>query len=117
MRSHPITCTQELLKAFQECKVSLSMATLLAQPDPSAPLTLATDACTSAVGVVLQQRVKNASKPLVFFSKKLNSAQQKHSAYDRELLATYEAVKQFLHMMETRLFIIFTDHKPITCAF
>jgi hypothetical protein len=26
-------------------------------------------------------------------------------------------VKNFRHMLEARYFIIFTDHKPITCAF
>jgi hypothetical protein len=69
------------------------------------------------MGAVLQQRVDNAWQPLVFFSKKLNSAQQKYSAYDRELLAVYEAVKHFRHMLEARHFIIFTGHKPITYAF
>jgi hypothetical protein len=42
------------------------------------------------MGAVLQQHVENAWQPLAFFSKKkLNSAQQKYSAYDRELLAIY----------------------------
>jgi hypothetical protein len=54
---------------------------------------------------------------LAFFSKKLNPAQQKYSAYDRELLAVYEAVKHFRHMLEARHFIIFADHKPITYGF
>jgi hypothetical protein len=57
------------------------------------------------------------SLTLAFFSKKLNPAQQKYSAYDRELLAVYEAVKHFRHMLEARQFIIFTYHKPITYAF
>jgi cleavage and polyadenylation specificity factor subunit 1 len=69
------------------------------------------------MGAVLQQRVDNTWQPLAFFSKELNPAQQKYSAYDRELLAVYEAVKHFRHMLETRHFIIFTDHKPITYAF
>jgi hypothetical protein len=69
------------------------------------------------MGVVLQQRVQNAWQPLAFFSRKLSPAQQKYSAYDRELLAIYEAVKHFRHMLEARHFIIFTDHKPITYAF
>jgi hypothetical protein len=64
------------------------------------------------MGHVLQQRVDNAWQPLAFFSKKLNPAQQKCNAYDRELLAVYEAVKHFRHMLEARHFIIFTDHKP-----
>jgi cleavage and polyadenylation specificity factor subunit 1 len=66
---------------------------------------------------MLQQRVKNAWQPLVFFSKKLNPAQQKHSAYDCELLAIYEAVKHFSHMLEVHYFILFTNHKPISYAF
>jgi cleavage and polyadenylation specificity factor subunit 1 len=98
--SHPITWTPELLKAFEECKASLSRATLLVHPDPSAPLAIATDASTSTMGAILQQRIKNAWQPLVFFSKKLSTAQQKYSAYDRELLAIYEAVKHFRHMLE-----------------
>jgi hypothetical protein len=49
--------------------------------------------------------------------KKLNTAQQKYSSYDRELLAIYEAFKHFRHMLEARHFTIFTDHKPITYAF
>ena len=96
--SHPITWTPELHKAFEECKASLSRATLLAHPDPSAPLALVTDASTSAMGAMLQQHVKNAWQLLGFFSWKLNSVQKKYSAYNRELLAIYEAVKHFRHM-------------------
>jgi cleavage and polyadenylation specificity factor subunit 1 len=65
---------------------------------------------------VLQQYARNVWQPLAFFSKKLSPAQQKYSAYDRELLWMYEAVKHF-RMLEARLFTIFTDHKPITYAF
>jgi cleavage and polyadenylation specificity factor subunit 1 len=46
----------------------------------------------------VQQRVKNGWQSLAF-SKKLNPAHQKYSAYDRELLAIYEAVKHFRHMV------------------
>jgi cleavage and polyadenylation specificity factor subunit 1 len=64
----------------------------------------------------VQQHVKNTWQTLAF-SKKLNPAQQKYSAYNRELLAIYEAVKHFRHMLEARHFSIFTDHKSITYAF
>jgi cleavage and polyadenylation specificity factor subunit 1 len=33
------------------------------------------------------------------------------------LLATYEAVKHFRHVLQEHHFTIFTDHKPITYAF
>jgi len=90
---------------------------MLAHPDGTIPIDLVTDASTTAMGAVLQQREQDAWKPLSFFSKKLNMAQQKYSAYDRELLAIYEAVMHFRHMLEARHFVIFTDHKPLTHAF
>jgi cleavage and polyadenylation specificity factor subunit 1 len=69
------------------------------------------------MGAVLQQFVNEDWQPLAFFAKKLNPTQQKYSAYDRELLAIYEAVKHFRQMLEARHFTIFTDHKPIIYAF
>jgi hypothetical protein len=115
--SHPIIWMPELHRAFEEYKASLSRATLLAHPDPSAPLALFTDASTSAMGAVLQQRIDSAWQPLAFFSRKLNPPQQKCSGYDRELLGVYEALKHFHHMLEACHFTVFTDHKPITFAF
>jgi hypothetical protein len=108
--SHPILWTPELLQAFADCKDNLSCATLLAHPDPTAPLALVTDASTSAMGTVLQQHVHNAWQPLAFFSRKLNPAQQKY----QELLAVYKAVRYFRHMLEACHFTIFTDHKPLS---
>lgn len=52
-----------------------------------------------------------------FFSRSLTPAQKKYSAYDRELLAIYTAIKHFKHILEGRNFTIYTDHKPITYAF
>jgi hypothetical protein len=46
----------------------------LAHPDPSETLALITDASISAMGAVLQQRVKDAWQPLASFFKKLNPA-------------------------------------------
>jgi cleavage and polyadenylation specificity factor subunit 1 len=51
------------------------------------------------------------------FLKKLNTAQQKYSVYDRELLAIYEAVRHFRYMLEARQFTILTDHKPLIYTF
>jgi hypothetical protein len=73
--------------AFEECKASLPHADLLACPNPSMALSLITDASTSARGAVLQQQFSNAWQPLAFCSKKLNPAQQKYVACDRELLS------------------------------
>jgi cleavage and polyadenylation specificity factor subunit 1 len=115
--SYPISWTPQLLQTFEDCKDNLSRATLLAHPDSLAPLALVTDASTTAMGAALQQRVHHKWQPLAFFSRKLTPTQQKYSAYDRELLAIYEAVHHFRHMLEARHFTIFTDHKPLIYAF
>jgi cleavage and polyadenylation specificity factor subunit 1 len=107
----------QLHKAFEEGKASLSCATLLAHHNPATPLALVTDASSPAMGALLQQLADNAWQPLIFFSKKLNATQQKYSAYDCELLAACEIVKYFRHMLESRHFALFTDHKPITFTF
>ena len=56
-------------------------------------------------------------KPLAFFSKKPNPAEAKYSAYDRELLAIYKAIKHFRYFIEDRRLNIFTDHKPLATMF
>lgn len=113
----PLTWTSEARQAFENSKNSLAQATLLAHPEVNAPLAITCDASDFTVGAVLQQRINNNWQPLAFFSKKLGSAERKYSAYDRELLSIYLAVKHFKHMIEGRHFTIFTDHKPITYAF
>lgn len=115
--SHPVGWTDETLNAFNNCKKSLCDATLLVHPDCHADLALVTDASDTAMGAVLQQRKNDIWQPLAFFSRKFNPAQQKYSPYDRELLAIYESVRYFRHMLEARHFTIYTDHKPITFAF
>ena len=103
--SQSINWTSELNRGFEECKASLSRATILAYPDWNAPIALVTDASSTAMRTVLQQRTKDAWQPLIF-SKKMCTAQQKYSAHDREMLAIYEDVKHFRHMLEARHFVI-----------
>ena len=100
--------------AFSECKQILANATLLVHPDPSAPLNITCDASNFAVGGVLQQYMDNVWQPPSFFSKKLNSAEKRYSAFDRELLAVYATIRHFRHNLEGRNFFVNTDHKPLT---
>jgi cleavage and polyadenylation specificity factor subunit 1 len=115
--SHPVTWTDALVAAFNKCKASLSRTALVSHPNPTAPLALVTDASTTAIVAVLQQRVQDVWQPLAFFSRKLSPAQQKYSAYDRELLVIYEVVRYFRHTLEARHFTFLKDHKPNTFAF
>lgn len=94
----------------------LAQATLLTHPKPGAPTNIMTDASDTAVGAVLQQHINGEWHPIAYFSKKLQPAESRYSAFDRELLAIYLAIKHFQHFLEGRPFHIFTDHKPLTCA-
>jgi len=108
--------TPDLDAAFCAAKTALVAAVPLVHPDNSAEISLATDASATHVGGVLQQREKGSWRPLSFFSKKLSPPELKYSAFDRELLAVYTAVKHFRFVLEGRKFAIFSDHKPLMSA-
>ncbi|GFU34035.1 transposon Tf2-6 polyprotein [Trichonephila clavipes] len=115
--SKPLNWSSEAITAFQRCKQALADAALLAHPSPSAPLALHVDASDYAIGGALHQVVDSELQPLAFFSRKLTSSEKSYSAYDRELLAIYWAIRYFRYMLEARTFTVFTDHKPLTYAF
>ena len=100
--------------AFHHAKARLAAAVRLTHPDPAASVALTTDASDLAVGAVLSQGPD--AQPLGFFSKKLSDSEKKYSAFDRELLAMYLAVKHFRPHLDGRQFPIYTDHKPLCGA-
>lgn len=112
-----IQWTDELINDFEKCKQQLANAALLSHPTYNAPTSLWIDASDTGMGGVLQQFFNGEWRPIAFYSKKLSSAQTKYSAYDRELLAAYSALKHFQYFLEGREFFICTDHKPLIYAF
>ena len=115
--SQKINWTPALDRSFNDCKKNLANATLLSHPHSNAPLGLFTDASNNSLGACLQQLVDNEWQPLTFFSKKLTKKQSLWPAYYRELLAVYDSIQHFRHILEVRNFTIFTDHKPLIYAF
>ncbi|ROT78754.1 reverse transcriptase [Penaeus vannamei] len=100
----------------EACKEALASAILLNHPLPEAPLSIAVDASVTAIGAVLQQRQGKQWQPLAFFSQTLSPRQSRYSAFGRELLAAYSAVKHFQPFVEAKEFHILTDHKSLTFA-
>jgi len=113
-----VTWTTEMMGAFQAAKEALATATILAHPQEKADLALMVDASADHVGAALQQRSSSAApwEPLGFFSRKLDQAQTRYSAFDRELFACVSGIRHFRFMLEGRRFTLFTDHKPLTYA-
>ena len=91
-----------MLTAFKVAKNSLSTPAELAHPSPQAKLALVANASTTHVGAALHQQHCPGGpwEPLGFFSKKQNSAQANYSAFDRELLAAFSAVRHFRFKVE-----------------
>jgi transposase InsO family protein len=111
-----LSWTAEMLQSFEAAKAALAAAVPLHFPDPAADISLAVDASDSHVGAVLQQLTAGAWRPLSFFSRKLSAAESRYSAFDRELLAAYLAIRHFRFMLEGRPFTLFTDHLPLVSA-
>ena len=105
------------VSAFENAKEALAQATMLVHPRANAPTALTVDASETAVGGVLEQLIDGVWRPLAFFSRHLRPPERKYSAFDRELLALYLAVRHFRYFLEGRQFTAFTDHKPLTFAF
>ena len=107
-----LSWTQLTTDAFKQAKEMLARATMLFH----ALTSIMTDASNKAVGAILQQKLGADWHPISYFSRKLNVAETKYSAFDRELLAVYLAIKHFRHFVEGRPFHVLTDHKPLTYA-
>ncbi len=65
---------------------------------------------------MLQQLKWGSWQPLAFYSKKLSGAGTRYSTFDRELLATFSAVRHFRFLLEGRQFHLLTDHKPLVTS-
>jgi cleavage and polyadenylation specificity factor subunit 1 len=106
------------VSGFMAAKDTLARATCLAHPSQGFQLSLMVDASADHIGGALQQRRRPADpwQPLDFFSRKLDNIQVKYLAFDRELLACFQAIRHFRFMLEGRQFTLYTDHKPLTTA-
>ena len=103
--------TEEHQKAFDQIKDTLSQEVILAYPKygEDEVFKIYTDASTRQLGAVIMQY----DKPLAFFSRKLNEAQQKYSVTELELLSIVECLKEFRGMLWGQKIEIYTDHKNL----
>ena len=67
------------------------------------------DASATQLGVVITQD----KRPLAFFSRKLTDTQKRYSVTNIELLAIFEALKEFKGMLWGQIIVVYTDHKNL----
>ena len=87
------TWTSEADSAFTRSKDALAADCLLCHPQLDAPTCIIVDASDHTVGAVLKQQIDSVWCPILFFSWKLRLAERKYSTFDRELVATYLAIR------------------------
>lgn len=115
-KDEKVVHTHEFLKAFNKCKQILTSSAILVHPDFESPFILTTDASKYAIGAVLSQGPIGRDKPIAFASRTLNKSEENYSTIEKELLAIYWATKYFRPYLFGNKFLLFTDHKPLTCA-
>ena len=99
--------------AFCELKRSLVVAPVLRMPDFGRPFVVTTDASLVSVGAILEQDFGQGLQPVAYESRKLNPAETRYSAYERELLGIVWAIGKWRHYLEGRHFIVQTDHSSL----
>ena len=85
-QSVPWTWNAKEEEAFCELKRSLVVAPVLHMPNFDLPFVVTTDASLVSVGAILEQDFGQGLQPIAYDSKKLNPAETRYSAYERELL-------------------------------
>ena len=101
-------------QAFNRLKLALTTAPVLKLPDFGKQFIVTTNASDVAVGAILEQDFGNGLQPVAFASRKLNDAEMRYSAYERELLGIVWALAQWKHYCRgPHAVIIQTDHAPL----
>jgi hypothetical protein len=102
--------TDQHSKCFHEIKNMIAEDVLLTYPDPNKPFLIQTDASDLQLGAVIYQD----SKPIAFFSRKLNGAQQRYPASDKEALCIQEVLQEYRNILYGAEIEIQTDHQNLT---
>jgi len=111
--------THECDRVFQELKLAMTQAPVLAYPNDTDPYVLDTDASDQAVGAALYQVQQGQERPISFASSSLTPAQRKYCTTRKELLAVVVFTRRFRHYLLGRHFTVRTDHGSLTwlCRF
>ncbi|GJT28745.1 reverse transcriptase domain-containing protein [Tanacetum coccineum] len=107
----------ECHKAFKSLKEKLTCTPVTVSPNWYLPFELMCDASEFSVGAVLGQKDGKHFYPIYFVSKTLNTAQQKYTITEKELMAGVFAFDKFRPYMILSKTIVYTDHPALRHLF
>ncbi|GJU42944.1 reverse transcriptase domain-containing protein [Tanacetum coccineum] len=113
----PFEFDDECQKAFESLKEKLTCAPVIVSPNWNLPFELMCDASDFAVGAILGQKDGKNFHPIYFASKTLNSAQQKYTVTEKELMAVVFAFDKFRSYLILSKTIVHTDHSALRHLF
>jgi hypothetical protein len=100
-------------EAFEQLKVLLTTAPVLAQPDIEKPFDVYCDASGSGLGCVLMQE----GRVIAYASRQLRRHEEHYPTHDLELAAVVHALKIWRHYLLGIVCHVYTDHKSLKYIF
>ncbi|GKD04238.1 reverse transcriptase domain-containing protein [Tanacetum coccineum] len=113
----PFEFNNECHKAFKSLKEKLTCTPVIVSSNWYLPFKLMCDASEFSVGAVLGQKDMKHFHLICFVSKTLNTAQQKYTVTEKELMAGVFAFDKFRPYMILSKTIVYTDHPALRHLF
>jgi hypothetical protein len=96
-KGNEIKWTPEARKSFEDIKVALTKAPVLASPDFTKDFILFSFASEhTIVGVLLQKDEKNFENPIAYFSRTLRDSPLRYDIMEKQVYALVKALKEFI---------------------
>ena len=112
-RPNKVRWLPEHKDSFDQLKNAITKYPVLRTPDFLKIFYLQTDASNRGIGAVLMQEENNLRFPVMYISKKLNSAEIAYSTIEKECLAIIKSIQKLREYLLGREFIIECDHFPL----